>query len=455
MLDAITRANGWLNGLVWGLPMLVLLMGTGVVLLFVTGAVQFRHIGTALGEVLGKLRHRTAAAGSVTPFQAVATALASTVGVGNIAGVATAITLGGPGALFWLWVSGLLGMGTKYAEIVIAMHYRERDASGIMRGGAMYTLRKRGLGWLGGIFALLTALAAFGIGNMVQANSVAQSLQASFGISPSIVGAVLVVIAGIVILGGIKRIAAFAEILVPFMALIYLGGGLVLLVLNAGRLPDVLGQVFRGAFSGTAAAGGFAGATIMMAMRYGIARGLFSNEAGLGSAPMVHAAAHTDHPVRQGLYGIFEVFVDTILVCTTTGLVVLVSGAWQSGATGAALSAQAFSSGLPGVWGGIIVTFGLVLFAFSTLIGWSYYGETGAVYLMGARAAIPYRVLWLVFIYLGSIGSLQLVWSIADTLNGLMAIPNLISVLLSIPLLRRLHREFFDGSSAHRTSRAP
>jgi AGCS family alanine or glycine:cation symporter len=443
MLDAITAANSWLNGIVWGVPMLVLLMGTGVLLLFVTGGVQFRHIGTALGEVLGKLRNRTAGAGSVTPFQAVATALASTVGVGNIAGVATAITLGGPGALFWLWVSGILGMGTKYAEIVIALHYRERDAAGVMRGGAMYTLKKRGLGWLGATFALLTALAAFGIGNMVQANSVAQSLNTTLGVPPWAVGLTLVLISAAVILGGIKRIAAFAEILVPFMALLYLVGGLVLLLMHAERIPGAFGLVFDGAFSGTAAAGGFAGATIMMAMRYGIARGLFSNEAGLGSAPMVHATAETDHPARQGLYGIFEVFVDTILICTITGLVVLVSGNWQGGATGAALSAQAFSTGLPGTWGGIIVTTGLVLFAFSTLIGWSYYGETGAVYLFGTRVALPYRLLWLVFIYLGSVGSLQLVWSVADTLNGLMAIPNLVSVLISLPLLRRLHQEFF------------
>ena len=445
MIESITRANSWLNGLVWGPPMLILLMGTGLLLLFVTGGVQFRHLGTALGEVLGKLRNRTAGAGNVTPFQAVATALASTVGVGNIAGVATAITLGGPGAMFWLWVSGLLGMGTKYAEIVVSMHYRERDAAGIMRGGAMYTLKKRGLGWLGGIFALLTAVAAFGIGNMVQANSVAESMKATFGISPQIVGGVLVVVSGIVILGGIKRIAAFAEILVPFMAILYLAGGLVLLVIHAGRIPEAFGMIFRGAFTGTAATGGFAGATIMLAMRYGVARGLFSNEAGLGSAPMVHATAETDHPVRQGLYGIFEVFVDTILICTTTGLVVLVSGAWQGGATGAALSTQAFSTGLPGTWGGIIVTTGLVLFAFSTLIGWSYYGETGAVYLFGTRVAIPYRILWLVFIYLGSVGSLHLIWDIADTLNGLMAIPNLVALLISLPLLRQLHREFFDN----------
>jgi len=447
MIDFVTRANAWLNGLVWGPPMLVLLVGTGVLLLAVTGAVQFRHLGTALGEVLGKLRRPGGGEGSVTPFQAVATALASTVGVGNIAGVATAIALGGPGALFWLWVSGLLGMGTKFAEIVVALHYRERDASGTMRGGAMYTLRQLGLPWLGGIFALLTSLAAFGIGNMVQANSVAQSLHTSFGFAPEVVGGVLVVVAGAVILGGIRRIAAFAEILVPFMALLYLAGGLAVVLTHLGELPDALRLVFDGAFSGSAAAGGFAGSTVMLAMRYGIARGLFSNEAGLGSAPLVHATANTDHPVRQGLYGIFEVFVDTLLICSTTGLVILVTGAWETGATGAALTGKAFETGLPGVWGHLLVTTGLVLFAFSTIIGWSYYGETGIVYLLGARAALPYRLLWLVFIYLGAVGSLHLVWDIADTLNGLMAIPNLLSVLISIPLLRRLQREFFGGTS--------
>jgi len=456
VIDFITRTNAWVNGIVWGPPMLVLLMGTGLLLAVVTGAVQFRHLGTALGEVLGKLRRTPAGgAGTVSPFQAVATALASTVGVGNIAGVATALTLGGPGALFWLWISGLLGMGTKFAEIVIALHYREPDASGIMRGGAMYTLRKRGLGWLGAIFALLTALAAFGIGNMVQANSVAQSLNTSFGVSPAVVGAVLVAIAGAVILGGIRRIAAFAEVLVPFMAIIYIVGGLVIVLTHLPALPSALRLVFEGAFTGTAATGGFAGSTIMLAMRYGVARGLFSNEAGLGSAPMVHATATTDHPVRQGLYGIFEVFVDTILICTTTGLVILVTGTWDSGATGAELSVRAFETGLPGTWGDIVVTTGLVLFAFSTLIGWSYYGETGIVYLLGTHAALPYRVLWLVFIYLGAIGSLHLVWDVADTLNALMAVPNLVSVLISIPLLRRLQREFFERGGTRGATSPP
>jgi AGCS family alanine or glycine:cation symporter len=445
MLETIAAWNSWLNNLVWGAPMLILLVGTGLLLTILTGAVQFRHLGTALREVLGKLTRHGGGVGNVTPFQAVATALASTVGVGNIAGVATALFLGGPGALFWLWISGLLGMCTKFSEIVVALHYREPDATGTMRGGAMYTLKKGlGLPWLGTIFAFLTAAAAFGIGNMVQANSVADSIRASFGISPAIVGAVLVVVTAAVILGGIRRIAEVTQFLVPFMALFYLGGGILILLTRIGEIPAALRLVFEGAFSGTAATGGFAGSTVMMALRYGVARGLFSNEAGLGSAPMVHATADTDHPVRQGLYGIFEVFVDTILICTTTGLVILVTGAWDDGQTGAALSAQAFQIGLPGTWGHLIVTTGLVLFAFSTIIGWSYYGETGIVYLLGAKAALPYRIVWLIFIYLGAVGSLHLVWDIADTLNGLMAIPNLISVLGSIPLLLRLQREFFS-----------
>jgi len=447
MLETIEQSNTWLNGYVWGMPMLILLMGTGVVLTVLTRAVQFRYLGFALKEVLGKLTERTTGTGDVSPFQAVSTALASTVGTGNIAGVATALTLGGPGALFWLWLSGLLGMCTKFAEIVIALHYREPDATGTMRGGAMYTLRKGlGLPWLGGVFALLTSMAAFGIGNMVQANSVADSLQSSFGVDERITGIVLVALTAAVILGGIQRIGQVTQVLVPFMSLLYLGGGLLILLLHYADLPGAVALVFESAFNGAAATGGFAGATVRAGMQRGIARGLFSNEAGLGSAPMVHAAAKTDHPVRQGLYGIFEVFVDTVLVCTITGLAILVTDTWQiEGMTGAALSGEAFRSGLPGIFGNIIVTSSIMLFAFSTVIGWSYYGETGIVYLFGTKVALPYRILWLVFIYLGATGSLELIWSVADTLNGLMAIPNLVSVLFSIPLLLRLKKEFFKA----------
>jgi AGCS family alanine or glycine:cation symporter len=444
MIELLQRVNSTVNGLVWGWPMIALLMGTGLALTALTGAVQFRRLGFALREVLGKVTRRGGGKGTVRPFQAVATALASTVGVGNIAGVATAISIGGPGAVFWLWMSGVLGMATKYAEIVIAMHYREPDAQGTMRGGAMYILKK-GLGWpwLGSVFALLTAVAGFGIGNMVQANSVADALHATFSIPTWVSGIVLVALTAMVIMGGIKSIARVTEWFVPFMAVVYLLGAAVALVLCADRLPHAFRLIFEGACSGTAAAGGFAGSTMMMALRYGVARGLFSNEAGLGSAPMVHCAAETDHPVRQGMYGIFEVFVDTILICTATGLVILATGTWDSGLTGAALSVKAFETGLPGSSGDIVVTGGLVLFAYSTLIGWSYYGETGIVYLLGVKAAVPYRIAWLVFVYLGATGSLHLVWDVADTLNGLMAVPNLIGILASIPLLLRLQREFF------------
>lgn len=452
MTEQIAAWNDWVNGYVWGLPLIILLIGTGLLLTVITGGAQFRYLPFALKEVLGKLFQKGAGAqGSVSPFQAVATALASTVGVGNIAGVSTAISIGGPGALFWLWVSGVLGMCTKYSEIVVALHYREKDASGVMRGGAMYIL-KNGLGlpWLGAIFAGLVSLAAFGIGNMVQSNSVAHSLEDSFGIAPVYTGIAMALITGVVILGGIKRIGQVTELLVPFMALLYLGGAFIILARYASEIPGAFQLVFDGAFNGTAATGGFAGSTIMMALRVGVARGLFSNEAGLGSAPIVHAAARTDHPVRQGLYGIFEVFVDTILVCTVTGLAIIATGVWSSGATGAALAGAAFSTGLPGTWGNIVVTLSLVLFAYSTVVGWSYYGETGIVYLVGARAVPIYRVLWLVFVFLGAVGSLSVVWGVADTLNGLMALPNLVALLASIPLLLKLQKEFFAARVAER-----
>jgi AGCS family alanine or glycine:cation symporter len=424
---------------------MTLLMGTGLYLAILLRGVQFRWLGRALREVLGKVFSRSHAEGTVSPFQAVATALASTVGVGNIAGVSTAITIGGPGALFWLLVSGLLGMGTKFAEIVLAITYREKDDTGTYRGGAMYIL-KNGLRAprLGGLFALLTALAAFGIGNMVQANSVAESVKATFGVPAEASGALIVLLTGVVILGGITRIAEVTQVLVPFMCLSYLLGAGIILLTHADRLPAVVETVLASAFSGHAAVGGFAGAGVMQALRFGVARGLFSNEAGLGSAPMVHATARTDHPVRQGLYGIFEVFVDTVLVCLATGLVVLVTGEWTKGATGAALAAKAFETGLPGVWGDVVVTTGILTFAFSTLLGWSFYGETATSYLLGTRAILPYRLLWLAAAWLGATGSLHVVWDVADTLNGLMALPNLVALLLLSPVVARSLRDFAE-----------
>jgi AGCS family alanine or glycine:cation symporter len=443
MLETLVRWHATLNGWVWGPVTMALLMGTGLYLTILTRGAQFRMLGTSLREVLGKVFHKTAGEGTVTPFQAVATALASTVGVGNIAGVSTAITIGGPGALFWLIVSGLLGMCTKFCEIVLAITYREQDDTGTFRGGAMYILRN-GLKapWLGSVFAALTALAAFGIGNMVQANSTAESLKQSFGIPNHLSGIAIVVVTGVVILGGITRIADVTQFLVPFMCLSYLVGAAVIMALHAGRIPEVVTTVLASAFTGHAAVGGFAGAGVAQAMRYGVARGLFSNEAGLGSAPMVHATARTDHPVRQGLYGIFEVFVDTILVCAATGMVVLLTGEWTGGLTGAALAAKSFETGLPGVWGDVVVTTGIATFAYSTLLGWSFYGETAISYLFGTKVILPYRILWLVGAYLGAIGSLHLVWDVADTLNGLMALPNLVALLLLSGVVARSLREF-------------
>jgi alanine or glycine:cation symporter, AGCS family len=449
MIEQLREAHATVNGWVWGPVTMGLLMGTGLYLTLLTRGVQFLWLPRALREVLGKVFTKAHAEGTVSPFQAVATALASTVGVGNIAGVSTAITIGGPGALFWLIVSGLLGMGTKFAEIVLAITYRERDDRGTWRGGAMYIL-KNGVKAprLGGFFALLTALAAFGIGNMVQANSVAESVEATFGVPAPVSGIVIVVLTGIVILGGITRIAEVTQLLVPFMCLSYLLGAAIILVTYAGEIPAVVETVLASALTGHAAVGGFTGAGVRQALRFGIARGLFSNEAGLGSAPMVHATARTDHPVRQGLYGVFEVFVDTMLVCTATGLVVLVTGEWTRGHTGAALAVKAFEAGLPGAWGGAVVTIGILTFAFSTLLGWSFYGETAIAYLLGTRAILPYRLLWLVAAYVGATGSLHVVWDVADTMNGLMALPNLVALLLLGPVVARSLRDFAERERA-------
>jgi len=452
MAQALLDFHSWLNGLIWGWAMIVVLLGVGVYLTILTRGVQFRKLGFTLREVLGKVFKKGRGEGTVSPFQAVATALASTVGVGNIAGVATAIFLGGPGALFWLLVSGILGMCTKFVEVAISLRYREPDETGTMRGGAMYVL-SRGLGmpWLGTIFAILTATAAFGIGNMVQANSVSQAVFSTFEIPTWVSGVAIALLTALVILGGIKRIAEVTQILVPFMCITYLLAGLFVLLTHLTDVPRIVSLVLGSAFSGHAAVGGFGGAVVRDTIRYGIARGLFSNEAGLGSAPMAHAAAVTDHPLRQAVYGIFEVFVDTILVCTVTGFVILATDTWHSGLTGAALSAKAFETGLPGVWGDVVITIALLTFAFSTLIGWSFYGETAAVYLLGAKAAMPYRILWVILAYFGAVGSLHLVWDVADTLNGLMAIPNLVAVLACSRLIVQMQKEFFsrNGKRSH------
>lgn len=447
-VQTIESINGTINGLVWGPYMLILLVGTGVYYSFRTNFLQVGKFGFAMKETLFKIfdKAEISEEGDITPFQALSTALAATIGTGNIAGVATAIAIGGPGAVFWMWVSAFFGMMTKYAEVVLAIKYREKNADGNWVGGPMYYIVD-GMGanwkWLAWIFSLFGAFAAFGIGNMVQANSVADALNTSFGVPHLVSGIVLAVAAGAVILGGLKRIAAVTEKIVPFMAVFYMIGAIVILILNITHIPGSFGLIFSSAFSARAGVGGFAGATVMMAMRFGVARGVFSNEAGLGSAPIAHAAARTDHPVRQGLWGVFEVFADTIVICTLTALTILSSGVWSSGITGAALTTEAFNEGLPGP-GGIIVAIGILFFAFSTLLSWAYYGEKCAEFILGSGFNKVYRIIWLPLIVLGAVGSLTMIWDIADTLNGLMAIPNLVALLALSGVVVSLTKEFFS-----------
>jgi AGCS family alanine or glycine:cation symporter len=423
--------------------MLFLLVGTGVYLTIGTNFFSILKLGYVLKNTLLKIFSKDQSGeGEITPFQAVATALAATVGTGNIAGVATAIALGGPGAVFWMWVSAVFGMTTKFGEVVLSIKFREKTEDGRFVGGPMYYIANGlNMKWLATVFAIFGAIAAFGIGNMVQSNSVAASLQESFNISPLVTGLVLAVLTALVILGGIKRIGSVTEKLVPGMASIYILGAIFIIIMNGSHIPEAFGLIFGNAFTGTAAVGGFAGSTLAMAVRFGVARGVFSNEAGLGSAPIAHAASTTDHPVRQGLWGVFEVFMDTIVICTLTALAILVSGLWNTGATGAALTTQAFDEAIIG--GGYIVSIGIMLFAFSTILGWSYYGERCAEYLFGEKAIVPYRIIWIPFVVIGAIGGLDFIWALADTMNGLMAIPNLVGVLMLSGTIIKLTKEFF------------
>lgn len=448
-MEAIESVLNTLSGIIWGPIMLALLVGVGIYLTVGLKAIPWRRVGYSFSLLWQGRASETIEPGEITPFQALMTALAATVGSGNIAGVATAIFLGGPGAVFWMWVMALFGMATKYAEAVLAVHYREVDELGQHVGGPMYYIQN-GLGanwrWLAVAFSLFGMLAAFGIGNTVQANTVASAVESSFNIPPWVSGLVMAGLTGMVIIGGIRRLGSVAARLVPFMAGIYILGALMIILANVDQVPSALMTIVSHAWTGSAAVGGFAGASVMMAIQFGVARGLFSNEAGLGSAPIAHAAAKTNDPVRQGLVAMLGTFIDTIVVCSMTALVIIMTGVWTEGNTGAALTTQAFDTGLSQV-GGVIVTLGLMLFAFTTLLGWSYYGERCTEYLFGVRVIKFYRVLWIIAIPIGAVGKLGLVWLIADILNGLMAIPNLIALLALSPLIFRLTREHF-GSTA-------
>jgi len=469
-LDIALQWVGAASDFVWGLPLLILLVGTGFYLTILLRGLQFRELGRALHMALIKRKETGEAEGDITHFQALMTALAATVGTGNIAGVAAAISVGGPGALFWMWITGLVGMATKYAEAVLGVRYRVVDANGEMSGGPMYYLSRglkgvrmagmdlTGLGKvLGVVFAVFAAVAAFGIGNMVQSNSVADALQTSFGVNPMITGIVLAVLAGMVILGGIRSIGRFTGFLVPIMVVVYMLGGLVVLAINWQGIPDIFVFVIRDAFTPASAAGGFLGASVMLAIRMGVARGVFSNESGLGTGGIAAAAAQTREPVTQALVSMTQTFIDTIVVCSITGFAIIATGAWMRidpatglGYTGAPLTVQAFSTGLPGQWGGYIVSIGLALFAFSTLLGWAYYGERNMEYLAGARAIVPYRVVFILAIFVGAwvltldmTQGFDLVWGFADVMNGAMAFPNLVGLLLLSGIVAKETRDYF------------
>ena len=443
-MDLINELLNELNGIVWGPVMLVLILGTGVFLMGGLRFIPLRHI--VYGFRMLWQGRKQSGEGDIVPFKALMTSLAATIGTGNIAGVATAIFLGGPGALFWMWCTALVGMATKYAEAVLAVYYRETDEKGNHIGGPMFYIKnglKKHWAWLGTAFAIFGALAGFGIGNTIQANSVADVLNSKLGVSHLLTGLVMAVFVGLVLIGGIKRIADVAGKLVPFMALAYVAAGLFVLIMYAAEIPAAFSLILTHAFTPVAATGGFAGAAVWAAIRFGVARGIFSNEAGLGSAPIAHAAAATDSPVRQGTIAMLGTFIDTLIICTITGLVIIVTGAWTSGETGATLSSLAFETALPGV-GGYIVTFGLSIFAFTTLLGWSFYGEKCVEYLFGVRSIIPFRVLWVIAIPIGATAKLSFIWLLADTLNALMALPNLIALLLLSPLVFKLTREYFS-----------
>lgn len=443
-IAALDAFVGKIGAFAWGPPMLILLVGTGFWLTFALRGLQFTKLGHALYLALIKRKEDTDEPGDITHFQALMTALSATVGTGNIAGVATAIAVGGPGALFWMWITGLVGMATKYAEAILAVKYREVDENGEMSGGPMYYISKGlNLPWLGAVFAVFASVAAFGIGNMVQSNSVADAVEATFHIPPAVTGISLMILSAAVILGGIKSIGKVTSVLVPIMIFFYVTSALYIILSHVTEVPGALVFIVKQAFNPTAAVGGFAGATIMLAIRMGVARGVFSNESGLGSAPIAAAAAQTKTPASQALVSMTQTFIDTLVVCTMTGLVLILTGAWSSGETGAELTTIAFAQGMPG--GAYVVTIGIILFAYSTILGWCYYGEKSIEFLFGAKSIMPYRIIFIIFIGVGAISKLSLVWNISDTLNGLMALPNLIGLLLLTPVIVSETKKYFDN----------
>lgn len=440
-MQPIEALMATLSDWVWGPPMLILLVGTGLYLTILLKGLQFRALPHAIKLIWTKDKEHE---GDISHFAALMTALAATVGIGNIVGVATAITLGGPGAVFWMWMTGFVGMATKYSEAVLAVKYREKGTHG-MRGGPMYYLSKGvGLPWLGTLFAIFTACAAFGIGNMTQSNATAKILAVTFQIPTEATGIVLTLLTGLVIIGGIKAIGRFTSFIVPLMIISYIACCLWVLAVNVKEIPTAFGLIFYHAFNPSAASGGFIGATVAAAMRYGIARGVFSNESGLGSAPIAAAAARTDDPVKQALVSMTQTFIDTLVVCSMTALVILTATSWTQGVDAGELTSASMAETL-GSGGGIIVAIATAFFAFSTLIGWSYYGEKAIEYLFGGNAIKVYRVFFIVAVMVGAVTSLEFVWNFSDLMNGLMAIPNLIGLLLLSKIIQQETQRYFSA----------
>lgn len=471
MVEMITKINGAVNSFVWGLLMLVLLVGTGILMTLLTKFFQLSHFGYWMKHTFGSIftdkhitKHTDREDQSISQFQSLCTALAATIGTGNIVGVASALIAGGPGAIFWMWIVAFFGMMTNYSENVLGIYFRKRNERGEWRGGAMYYLRD-GLGakkncrqlgaMLAVLFSIFCVLASFGIGNMSQINSIAGNMYAAFMIPKPVTGVILMVLAGLVVIGGIKRIASVTEKLVPFMAIIYIVGALVVCIVNIDQAGAVFGAIFKGAFGMKAVGGGIVGSGVKMAVTWGMKRGVFSNEAGLGSSVMVHSSSNVKEPVRQGMWGIFEVFADTIVVCTLTafsvlssGLVDLETGAVLSSAEGSALVGDAFAT-VFGPVGPKFIALAILLFAFSTVLGWNHYGTTAFEYLFGSAASMIYRVIFIVFIVIGATMKLDLAWDISDTFNGLMAIPNLIGVLALSPVVYRITANYVKRRIKH------
>lgn len=461
IMDAIAKGNSFINDIVWGVPMLVLLVGAGILLTVMTRFVQFRKFGYAMKNTLGKIfKKQNAGEGEVTPFQAVTTALAATVGTGNIAGITFAVTLGGAGSIFWLWITALIGMCTKYAEVLLAVNFREKNADGDWVGGPMYYIQngfKKNMKWLSVIFCIFGALAAFGIGNAVQIGNITDSINTAIqSFSPAaadsaktinlILGVVIAIIVALVILGGIKRIGTVTEKLVPIMSLIYIIGCLIIIFSNIGQIGTVFGMIFKGAFKPASVVGGVGGFTIMRTITWGVKRGVFSNEAGLGSAPIAHAGSSEKDPVKQGLYGIFEVFMDTIVICTLTGLTLLISGIdLNYGVKGTtALNAAAFGTVFGERAGALIIAVGITLFALSTVLSWGLYGSRCCEYMLGKKSIKPYQVIFVLITIVSATIDLGLAWDIADTLNGLMALPNLVALVGLSGVVVKLTKEHFS-----------